>query len=123
MDATMTEALTAHITQVHNRGTVWSFEAQDKSGQTIIFHADWRMGMGLCESLLNQAYNEARDAGFVVPSSLPRIAIVSCLDVELIPSNDMGMDMPTVYPLELNVNRLQKVLADHKEADDADLPS
>lgn len=108
MPKTATDTL-ARITAIDAppMSTIWSFTAIDAEGKTIVFHADWRQGRDMCEGLLDQARTEAHEEGIPIPENFPVGALVAALDVELIPDECMGISMPSVRPVSLNVERLR----------------
>ena len=115
----MTETTTLmHITKIDPGGmmsTMWAFEATDAEGKTVTFRADHRPARWICEGLLNQAITEAREAGITIPQGFSNGAMVDAMDIELVPDDCMGMSMPSVVPVELNIERLQALIAKFKE--------
>lgn len=115
----MTEAATLmHITKINPGGmmsTMWEFIARDVEGSTIVFHADHRPALWLCDGLMEDAVQGAREIGVQIPQDFPKGALVAAMDVELIPDGCMGMSMPSVRPVELNVERLRALITKFEE--------
>lgn len=115
----MTEAATLmHIIKINPGGmmsTMWEFTATDAEGNTVVFHADHRPARWICDGLMGDAVQGAREFGVQIPQDFPKGALVAAMDVELIPDGCMGMGMPSVKPVELNVERLRALVTKFEE--------
>lgn len=109
-EATYEPPVVHYITQISApaMSTIWTFTAKSTDGKTVVFHADHRPARHICEELAAQAENEAE---VEIPREFPRAALVTAMDIELIPDDCMGMSMPSVNPLGLNAERLNSLIA------------
>lgn len=116
----MTETSTAtRIIGIDTGGmmsTIWTFTyitAEDVKG---VFYADHRPARELCEGLYDYALQAAEDEGIEIPRAIKdrQGLLVTFVNVELTPNETMGMQMPNVEPVSLDVERLQKLIAEIK---------
>ena len=94
--------------------TIWTFTYLTTEGDQGTFHADHRPARNLCEGLESFALEQARAEQITLPQQFLRRdrrgLLCTFVNVELVPDETMGMMMPMVNPVSLDVERLKQLI-------------
>ena len=94
--------------------TIWTFTylTTEEGATPKVFHADHRPARHLCEGLYEFALMAADDEDIEIPTRVKenRGLMVTFVNVELEADGTMGMLMPSVEPVSLDVERLKQLI-------------
>lgn len=113
VEANVTTARLISINPGGMMSTIWEFGYITPEGTTGVFHADHRPANHLCEGLYEFALLAADDEDIDIPAKIKaqKGLIITLVNVELTPDETMGMMMPSVKPISLDVEHLKTLIA------------
>ena len=96
--------------------TIWEFQYITPEGGSGTFYADHRPAKEMCEGLYEFALAEITRLSTQVPDKIRenKGLLVTFVNVDLVPDETMGLDMPRVKPVSVDTDRLVKLVANIK---------